>query len=378
MPNRSLSHLADEVLLRDLAALVRKDRTTTAELLAHIAEVDARAIYATRGCASMQHYCVQALGLSPDVASKRIQAARQTSADIKTLLAHRACGLGADAGSLALGAAMAGGTDAANVTEQSPQQDLNPIPASCRSGEVVPVMVPLSSSAPTAVSAPVRFPLNAAVTQATRDKPAYTRELLGHAVPDGDIAEVLDRALDALIEKIERRRFGVGARTQPARRSAPRRAPANERSIPMAVRQAVFRRDGGRCTFVGDTGQRCDSCHSLEFDHVVPIARGGLTTADNLRLRCRTHNRLEAERSFGAAFMRAKRERASAARVAPPEPGWHRDVLAALRGLGFREKEARAALPACELSPDVSLEQRVRAALRYLAPPASRHPAPAA
>lgn len=50
---------------------------------------------------------------------------------------------------------------------------------------------------------------------------------------------------------------------------------------------------------------------------------------------------------------------------------------AALRSLGFRDKEARAARPACDLGPDASLEQRVRAALQHLAPPATRR-APAA
>ena len=38
----SLSHLSDESLLRGLVALVAQDRVTTAEMLAHIAEVDER------------------------------------------------------------------------------------------------------------------------------------------------------------------------------------------------------------------------------------------------------------------------------------------------------------------------------------------------
>jgi hypothetical protein len=41
----SLSHLSDQILLRDLSALLAQDRTTTAALLAHIAEVDARRLY---------------------------------------------------------------------------------------------------------------------------------------------------------------------------------------------------------------------------------------------------------------------------------------------------------------------------------------------
>src|SRR5258706_10769426 len=72
----TLTHLSDAALLRDLAALITRDRITTAALLAHIAEVDARRLYLPRGYASMHAYCVEALHLSDDAAYKRIQAAR--------------------------------------------------------------------------------------------------------------------------------------------------------------------------------------------------------------------------------------------------------------------------------------------------------------
>ncbi|TMQ69663.1 MAG: hypothetical protein E6K80_10915, partial [Candidatus Eisenbacteria bacterium] len=72
----SLTHLSDDALLRDLAALVVRDRTTTAALLAHIAELRARKLYVPAGYPSTRAYCVGKLGLSDDAAQKRIQAAR--------------------------------------------------------------------------------------------------------------------------------------------------------------------------------------------------------------------------------------------------------------------------------------------------------------
>ena len=42
MPCYSLSHLSDNALLSGLSSLAARDRATTAELLAHLAEVDAR------------------------------------------------------------------------------------------------------------------------------------------------------------------------------------------------------------------------------------------------------------------------------------------------------------------------------------------------
>jgi hypothetical protein len=48
----------------------------------------------------------------------------------------------------------------------------------------------------------------------------------------------------------------------------------------------------------------------LEYDHVEPVARGGEATTGNIRPRCRAHNQFGAERTFGTAFMRHKREEA--------------------------------------------------------------------
>ena len=76
MRDLSLSHLSDAVLLRNLSALVVLDRRTTADLLAHLAEVDARQLYAEAGYSSMFAYCVRELHLSENAAGKRIYAAR--------------------------------------------------------------------------------------------------------------------------------------------------------------------------------------------------------------------------------------------------------------------------------------------------------------
>ncbi|MEM1415527.1 MAG: HNH endonuclease signature motif containing protein [Myxococcota bacterium] len=69
----------------------------------------------------------------------------------------------------------------------------------------------------------------------------------------------------------------------------------------------MWARDGGRCTYVALGGRRCAETAYLELDHVVPWAKGGPSTVANLRLRCRTHNQLAADRSFGRGFMDGKR-----------------------------------------------------------------------
>jgi len=91
--------------------------------------------------------------------------------------------------------------------------------------------------------------------------------------------------------------------------NTPERTPDRPRHIPAATRDAVFARDKGRCTYVGRTGERCDATHNLQIDHVVPYARGGTSSIENLRLLCARHNKIEAERVYGANSMKRFRAR---------------------------------------------------------------------
>jgi 5-methylcytosine-specific restriction endonuclease McrA len=150
--------------------------------------------------------------------------------------------------------------------------------------------------------APERYAIQCTVPRSTYEKLQHARELLGHAAPSGDLAQLLDRALNALNEKLEQQKFAKTERPRPCHRSE------KARQIPASVKRAVWERDGGRCTFVSESGHRCESRTKLEFDHVEPVATGGHATVQGLRLRCRAHNQLEAERKFGRDFMNAQRD----------------------------------------------------------------------
>ena len=69
------------------------------------------------------------------------------------------------------------------------------------------------------------------------------------------------------------------------------------------MKRAVWARDAGRCAFVGTHG-RCTETGFLEVHHVKPYAVGGTSTSENLQLRCKVHNGLEAERVFGSWLVR--------------------------------------------------------------------------
>jgi hypothetical protein len=73
MPRYSLTHLSNEALRRALSTTAASERGATAELIAHIAEFDARKLFLRAAYPSMFAYCVGELHLSEDAAKKRLQ-----------------------------------------------------------------------------------------------------------------------------------------------------------------------------------------------------------------------------------------------------------------------------------------------------------------
>jgi len=72
----TLAGLPNAQLLARVQELVQRGNAVEAELLAHLAEVDARGLYLEEGCSSMFVYCQRVLHFAEGVAYKRIQAAR--------------------------------------------------------------------------------------------------------------------------------------------------------------------------------------------------------------------------------------------------------------------------------------------------------------
>lgn len=106
---------------------------------------------------------------------------------------------------------------------------------------------------------------------------------------DGQWATLCPRCNKKLENKIAAERFDAffaeredGA-DAPAPDAAPRREP-----IPAQVKREVWRRDGGACV-------ECGSRELLEFDHIIPVSRGGANTVRNLQLLCERCNRLKSD-----------------------------------------------------------------------------------
>jgi hypothetical protein len=166
---------------------------------------------------------------------------------------------------------------------------------------------------------PGRFKLELTLGQDSHDKLEQLRELLRHQNPSGDLTSIVERALSELLGRTLKQRFAqTNALERPVARANARPRPdvavkakvqsntsaSKSRYIPRKVVREVHARDAGQCTFVSPEGRRCTARGFLEVHHhATTFARGGEATADNLRLTCRAHNLLLADRDYGRLFM---------------------------------------------------------------------------
>jgi 5-methylcytosine-specific restriction endonuclease McrA len=150
-------------------------------------------------------------------------------------------------------------------------------------------------------------------------KLAEVKSLLSNKLPDGKFEDVFETLMDEFIDrhspaKREERRRNRRDRATERSGGRPttdatmcyeirRGEEKSSRYIPARTRDAVYTRDGGRCTYKGKNGKRCGSTHNLHIDHITPFALGGRSTLSNLRLLCGKHNRLEARRILDAGLM---------------------------------------------------------------------------
>jgi hypothetical protein len=318
METLTASRFSDAELLAAVRHLAHSEREATASLVSHIAELDARRLYLGEGYSSMFTYCTGALHLSEHEAYNRIEAAR-AARRLPVLLERLAQGA-LNLTSIRLLAqhltddnrealvAAACYKSKREVEEllagRFPRPDVAPVlrklPAPMPAVPMVPAPVPAAVPSPPQrrpVVAPLatdRYEVRFTASAATKEKLRLAQDLLRHSIPDGDIAQVLDRALTLLLEDIARKKLAATSQPRSAASS-----PGRSRHIPAQVKRTVWLRDGGRCSFVGN-GRRCEERGFLEFHHVRPYAAGGEATADNIRLACRRHNAHEAELYFGA------------------------------------------------------------------------------
>jgi hypothetical protein len=344
-----VARLSDQDLLAQVKDLAQREREATVALIAHLAELDERRLYLAEGYPSLFKYCTDVLHLSEHATYNRIETARavrqfpvllerlaegwvtlfavrrlapqltsENHHDVLALARHKS-----NREIEELIVRLHPQPDVPDVIRKlpTPTQPASTVPLPIRTQdaastsrddahEITPAVSPSTMSAPAMPArpavvsplAPERYKVQFTASAELHAKLREAQALLRHQIPDGDLEQVFDRALEALLAHLRKQKLAATERPRESRSQAPVAEPnssASSRHIPATVRRTVWERNGGRCAFVSTNGRRCNEVSFLEFHHVVPYTNGGPSTVDNIELRCRAHNRYEAACHFG-------------------------------------------------------------------------------
>jgi hypothetical protein len=339
--------LADDELLARVKGLAARERGATAELVTHLAEVETRKLHLASGYSSMFAYCRGALHLKDHEALNRIEVARAGSrfpvildrlaegalslTAVRLLAPHLTTDNHAEVLEAARGlsrseveiivARLAPKPDVPTTVRRlpaprsAPELPPLPTPASISTALVAPphdaprvpplIDAPPSAATPPDVArpddrravvnalSPDRYKLQLTISGETLEKLHLAKDVLRHAIPSGDVAQILDRALTLLLADVAKKKFAATDRPRSSKGVAP-----GSHAVSAAVRRVVSGRDLGRCGFVSKDGQRCNERAFVEFHHVKPHAHDGPPTVVNIELRCRRHNLYEWEMEY--------------------------------------------------------------------------------
>jgi hypothetical protein len=331
------STLSDQELLAQVSVLAQREREATAALVAHLAVLDERRLYLGEGCSSLFTYCLRVLHLSESAAYRRVEAARVVRAYpmVLDMLAEGSISLTAIR-LLAPELTPANHRRLLEASRNQPTRQVEKIVAGLRPKPPVPSIIrqlptrtaslvftvpaktdvtqsetdgagdqatsvepPTLEIRPPAKPVvvpltPTRYKIQFTAGEETHDLLRRAQDLLRHQIPDGDVGEVMAKALKVLVRELEREKLAATDRPRSSRGTDP-----YSRRIPAEVKRKVWLRDGGQCAFVAANGRRCTERAFLEFHHVEPYSAGGEATVENIELRCKAHNRYEAELFFG-------------------------------------------------------------------------------
>jgi len=382
MDTRSLQSLSDDDLLQHLRDILRDGRLIEADLIAHVAEVDARRLYLREACSCMFAYCVERLHLSEPETALRIVVARASRRHPKLLELLRSGHLHlsgiallaphlternrdlvlARASHLSkrqieeLVAELAPRPDVPTVVRRLPDRSKETIqpphrpddvglggnepgsPGTVSCGPAVAAGSALSSPLPPSglpaprrgtvePLAPSRYRVQFTASTELKRKLERLQELVRTTVPDGDLARLIDEAVTEKIARLEARRLAATARPRTSVEQADTRG--GPRHVAAAVKRAVRLRDGDQCAYVDSQGRRCSERAFLHFHHRHPHGFGGDRTASNITRFCRAHNELEAGVDFGGSRCDHIRRRSGSQGAPGPTPTTPRLTLRA-------------------------------------------------
>jgi len=258
-----IKKLNDKELIMNTEELVKKEKMLTAQILKYLQEIERRKVYADFGHHSLFQYCVKGLKYSEAEASYRVNAMRlQKDSQVasKKIVS----------GELSL-------TSASKIQTFLKQENIRDVlvkdkiinEVAGKSVRQVERILESHKSDSTPQSKTIII------------NPRLLKKLekLQDELGDYTEAELLEILVDQKLKDI--------AAARPTRKS---RGSVQQRYIDRKTKEFINQRSQGQCEYKTNAGPRCRARRFLEFDHIKPVAIGGQSYRDNLRLVCRGHN----------------------------------------------------------------------------------------
>lgn len=318
-----LSQLSDETLLGKVEAFAETERFSLIDLIIHLGELDQRDACQKKGYSSVFAYLTRRLGFAESDAIRRVRTAR--AARKYPSILRMLAGGELHMVSVAMLEPLLTPENHERLLRRASRRSSREVermvaelaPATAEPRDRIRVLPPTTTVAPDPHSQntlPPKVPSSLElVPRTTPDAAAIqedrrvvftfaageqvqswfeeARDLLRHRFPTGRMEEVVGEALRRLVED-----------ERPGKPVRSHMAPTTPEShhIPKWIKDEVWRRDMGRCAYMGPDGNRCGETAWLEFDHAIPWAMGGASNDPaNIRLLCKAHNQSEARRIFG-------------------------------------------------------------------------------
>jgi 5-methylcytosine-specific restriction endonuclease McrA len=299
---------------------VAREREVTSQVLWHLREIEARRLFAELGFGSLFDYVVKELGYSASSAMRRIQAMRllKELPEFEEQL---------KSGTLNLSHLSSVQSFLQNERKhegktysKEEKVDLLKSLQGTSQRETDKALVSLSPESAHRKHEKIR-PLSetqaefrTVISAELLQKLERVRELAAHRTSSCQWSEILEVMADLTIKALDRtgdrqrkasvesdaKAPKVGTSSRHSAAPAPVVKASRSRYIPKALKRSVFEKAGGQCEFKDtESGRRCACRSFLQVDHIIPLALGGTTSAENLRILCQAHNQWAAMQSFG-------------------------------------------------------------------------------
>lgn len=319
-----LRKLRNQEVHEKMRELAEDEREVQAVFLLHLREVERRGVHLQMGFGSLFDYMVKSLNYSESAAYRRIQAMRlmKSVPEVQEKI---------KSGELNL-------TTAAQVQSffkaeekrqghKAPEEKQNLV-ASVQNKSSREVERHLLSLQPQSEIAGEKIrqvteahvEIKMTITEDLKKKFDRLKSLFSHVHPEMTYQQLFELLADRALKQVDPLLKPVHAKKPEAKKSVEKKCDATpapkvngqtvpfvspstgpaaslsgERRLPESLKRAVWQRDGGKCTFYDPkTGYRCESIHQIQVDHIKPLAFGGGSAIDNLRLLCAQHNRWRA------------------------------------------------------------------------------------